>query len=346
MRPPWAWRRRPMRLPGVVSGASSSDPVCVVHIVRHVNGLGWLRGFAESLRAHPPGIDYQLVLAMKGFASPGQARPYLEEVADLAPETLFFADSGFDLGTYFAAAARLRRHRYCFLKCQCRPLAAGWLARLEQAHNRPGVGQAGATGAWTSLHSWLTYTSGLPSAYRGLLPERRAVRELTASMQVEQGLIERPSLAHSLRMRLQTLPNVPEELFGFAPFPAPHLRSTAFVIEHAALTELELFVVRTKIDTFALESGRRSVTSQLQGIGLTSLVVDRAGRTYGPRDWHRSRTFMQGDQEGLLVAENQTLCYADGDLEERRLLSACAWGPYADPAPRSEDPLDAALRAA
>ncbi|MGD0453154.1 MAG: hypothetical protein ABSB69_06115 [Solirubrobacteraceae bacterium] len=346
MRPPWARHRRPLVLPGPPSQASSTDPVCLVHIVRKVNGLSWLQGFADALRAHPPGTDHELVLAMKGFSSPGQARPYLDEVADLAPEALFFEDRGFDLGTYFAVARRLRRHRYCFVKCQCRPLVDGWLAKLDAALDRPGVGQAGSTGSWASLHSWLMYSTGLPSAYRSLLPPRQAVREVIAAMQVEQGVIEQPSAAHSIRMRLRTLPNVPEELLGFRPFPAPHMRLTAFVITHAALSELRLFEIHAKGDTLALESGRQSLTAQLQRMGCTSLVVDRAGSVYEPEQWHRSRTFMQGDQEGLLVAENHTLCYSEGDLARRRFLSSSAWGSFADPAAPREDSLDAALRAA
>jgi hypothetical protein len=346
MRPVWARHRRPLTLPGASSQASASDPVCLVHIVREVNGVGWLRGFADALRAHPPGADYELVLAMKGFSSAGQAHPYLEEVADLAPTTLFFEDRGFDLGTYFAVAQRLRRHRYCFVKCQCRPLVDGWLAKLDAALERPGVGQAGATGSWASLHSWLMYSSGLPSAYRGVLPPRESVREAIAAMQVEQGTIERPSAAHSIRMRLRTLPNVPEELLGFRPFPAPHMRLTSFVITHAALSELGLFEIHVKGDTLALESGRQSFTAQLQRIGCTSLVVDRAGCVYEPAQWHLSRTFMQGDQEGLLVAENHTLCYSEGDLARRRFLSSSAWGAFADPAPPQEEQLDAQLRAA
>jgi hypothetical protein len=337
--PPWNWPRRPLSLPGPAPGASSADPVCILHIVREVNGVGWLREFAESLRANPPGIPFELVLAMKGFSSPARARPYLDEVADLAPEALFFEDSGFDFGIYIASAARLRRDRYCFLKCQCRALVPGWLAMLDGALHRPGVGMAGATGAWTSLHSWLTYSTGLPSAYRGLLGPLRTVRELVAAMQVQQGTIERPSVGRSVRMRLQTLSKVPEELFGFAPFPTPHMRGTAFVIEHAALGELNLFEVRTKTDTFALESGRQGITTQLEQMGCSSLVVDRAGAVYAPQEWPRSRTFMQGDQEGLLVAENQTLCYTHADLAGRRFLSTCAWGPHAAPAPPREDPL-------
>lgn len=292
-----------------------------------------LREFAAAWRAHPPGCDCELVFLVKGFASPVQAKPYLDEVADLAPQIHFVPEGGFDLGSYFDAAARLRRHRYCFVKSQSRPLVDGWLAKLDAALACPGVGQVGATGSWASAHSWMMYSMGLPSAYRSLLPARRQVRGLVANLDVERGAIERPSMAHSIRMRLKTLPNVPKEFFDFGPFPTPHLRTTSFMITHAVLRELRLFEVRTKMDTLMLESGRNSITHQLERMGLSSLVVDRAGAVYEPDRWHRSRTYYQGDQEGLLVAEDHTDSYEAGDLARRSFMSRDVWGKHADPSP-------------
>jgi hypothetical protein len=124
---------------------------------------------------------------------------------------------------------------------------------------------------------------------------------------------------------------MPRTLLGYPPFPAPHLRSNVFMITHDALREMPLLAVYSKLDTSMLESGRKSITRRLQRNGLVSLVVDRAGTVYAPEQWHRSRTFWQGDQEGLLVADNQTLAYARGDLARRRLLSASAWGSHAAP---------------
>jgi hypothetical protein len=86
-----------------------------------------------------------------------------------------------------------------------------------------------------------------------------------------------------------------------------------------------------KQDAYKLENGRRSITRQLQRKGLRTLVVDRHGAVYDHEQWHHSRTFWQGDQEGLLVADNQTRWYADADADRRRLLSGFAWGPEADP---------------
>ncbi len=340
MRPPWAWRRIPLALTESSPGLGSSDPPCVVHLVREVNGVGALRGFAEALRAHPPGIGCELVLALKGFTSFAHARPYLDEVADFAPETLFFEDRGFDLGVYFAAAARLRRDRYCFVNSFSRPLVDGWLAKLDAALGQPGVGQVGATGAWASGHSWFTYSMGLPSAYRGLMPPAPAARALLRGPELERNGRQRRSVQTTVRARLTTLRELPGALFHYEPFPSPTLRSNTFMIAHKTLRELPLFVVRNKQDAYSLEGSRESLTRRLEQIGLSSLVVDRAGAVFGPDQWDRSRTLWQGDQEGLLVADNQTLHYTNGDFDLRHLLSTLAWGICADPNP----PADAAER--
>ena len=54
-----------------------------------------------------------------------------------------------------------------------------------------------------------------------------------------------------------------------------------------------------------------------------------------PERWAQSRTFWQGDQEGLMVADNQTCLYSNGAPERRRLLSAFAWGREAEPPRRA-----------
>ena len=304
---------------------------CLVHLVREVNGLRPLREFAAALREHPPGIDHELVLAMKGFTSTGSARPYLKEVEDLAPRVVFFPDRGLDLGVYFATADLLRRERYCFVNSNGRPLVTGWLAKMDAALQPPGVGQVGATGSWASQRSWLMYSMGLPSAYRGLMPSPQVARRQMLGMELERHKIEQRSLADRVRTRARTLAGVPEGLLGVERFPAHHIRPNAFMIKHSALTGLELFVVRNKTDTSSLEVGRRSITRQLQEMGLTSLVVDSAGAAYEPDRWDRSCTLYQGDQQGLLVADNQTHFYAHGDEERRSVLSTIAWGPRANP---------------
>jgi hypothetical protein len=302
-----------------------------VHLVRAANGLEPFAGFLDSWRRHPPGADCDLVLALKGFEGAEEAQPYLARARDLRPEALFFADEGLDLGVYFAAAARLRRNRYCFLNSYSEPLVEGWLAKLEAALAQPRVGMAGATGSWASTRSWVAYSLRMPSPYRGLLPERQLARRVFLEIDLERAGAHERSCWESLQAKLRTLPAMFEQVLAFEPFPAYHLRTNAFMISHATLARLRLRAIRRKMDAYVLENGRASITRQVQRLGMRTVVVDRAGALYDHEQWDRSYTLWQGDQEGLLVADNQTRSYARGGADRRRVLSAFAWGARADP---------------
>jgi hypothetical protein len=132
---------------------------------------------------------------------------------------------------------------------------------------------------------------------------------------------------------LRTLPPMPEQLLRFQGFPAHHLRTNAFMAERALFSRLRIGAVPRKMDAYLLESGRHSLTRQVHALGLRTLVVARDGSTFDHHDWPRSRTLWQGDQEGLMIADNQTRMYASGGLDRRRLLSAFAWGTLGDPRP-------------
>ncbi len=66
------------------------------------------------------------------------------------------------------------------------------------------------------------------------------------------------------------------------------------MIAHSTLAGLRLHEVREKADAYALESGRHSLTRQVQRDGLRAVVVDRAGENYEQDRWHLSHTFWQG----------------------------------------------------
>jgi hypothetical protein len=301
--------------------------LCVAHLVRAANGLQPFHAFLDSYRTQPAGRDHELVLLLKGFESDAAAQPYLDAAADITSEVLRVSDVGLDLSAYFTLAGRLDAGAFCFLNSHSRVLARGWLEHLAAALERPGAGVAAATGSWGSQLDYLRYQLGLRSPYAAVYQDREATHRGFLAMSPGaryRGVGARGILSAWTYLR---------QLRRFGRFPAPHVRTNAFVIHRETLLGLELPHIRGKLDAYAFESGRRSLTAQVQTLGLRALVVGGDGRAYDVRDWPDSATLWQGDQENLLVADNQTASYANADLERRTLLSRYAWADRARPAP-------------
>lgn len=125
----------------------------------------------------------------------------------------------------------------------------------------------------------------------------------------------------------------------FPPFPNPHVRTNAFMLERERMLALDWTVARGKSSAHRLESGTRGITRQLLADGLEPRVVGRDGRGYAPLEWPHSRTFRSGDQGNLLVADNRTRQYDEADPPRRAELARMAWGEAAAlsarPAPAS-----------
>jgi hypothetical protein len=309
-----------------------------VHLVRAVNGLSPFRAFLASYAGQRPGISHELVLLFKGFASERDADPYMALAAGLDARTMFIGDEGLDLSAYQLAAERLGRDHYCFLNSFSTILAPDWLSHLYRAVQAPGVGLVGATGSWGSIRSYQRFMLGFGGPYGRVFPERRAtVATLEALVAGERA----PALESQ---RGTTVPVISfarallGQARGFAPFPAPHIRTNAFMISGELIAELALPAMRDKNDTYRLESGRRSITARVARLCLAARVVGRDGVSYSPSDWPGSRTFWQGEQENLLIADRQTAYYTRGSRAEREVLAGFAWGDRAEggPAGRSQ----------
>jgi hypothetical protein len=114
---------------------------------------------------------------------------------------------------------------------------------------------------------------------------------------------------------------------GFDPFPNPHLRTNGFMIERALMLDLDWPAPRSKVDAWALESGKRSISRQVWERGLDVRVVGRDGAAYPSERWRESATFRSGDQSNLLIADNRTRQYDEADAAMRARLEQMAWGP-------------------
>jgi hypothetical protein len=112
----------------------------------------------------------------------------------------------------------------------------------------------------------------------------------------------------------------------FPTFPNAHIRTNAFMLARDLLLDLDWGSIRTKLDTWKLESGHDSITRQVRKRGLDTCVVGRDGHAYGPDRFFESRTFRRGSQPNALIADNRTKEFDEAPPRRRRWLFELAWG--------------------
>jgi hypothetical protein len=116
-------------------------------------------------------------------------------------------------------------------------------------------------------------------------------------------------------------------------FPNPHIRTNAFMIRRDVFLNISRGALSTKQECYELECGINSLTVQIKRMGLQPVVVDLHGRAWREPDWRLSRTFLSGDQENNLIADNVTRRYATAKSKWRRQAAFDAWGegaPYVE----------------
>jgi hypothetical protein len=262
-----------------------------------------------------------------GFRSDDDLTAWRTLLADLDHDELRLERPVLDLAAYRKAAEYVPARRYCFLNSYSMVRADGWLETLERALNEPDVGLVGASGSWGSIRSYNRFILGLGGRYARVFDDRReTITTLTAVAARQDSSVPRGGHA-PLRFARELL----ERSHGFGPFPAPHIRTSAFMLEADMLRGLTVPELKHKADALRLESGRNSITAQVERRGVTAAVVGRDGRAYSSEEWPASGTFWQADQGNLLIADKQTEDYELGDATARVALSRYAWGEAAAP---------------
>ncbi len=274
--------------------------VAVVYIARGIGaGLPAVEEFFDAYLRFPPGYPHRLVIIAKGWEAVPGLPGLIEQVKAIGAELVTLPDDGFDWGAYMRIAPELKETYVCLLNTHSRPMVTGWLALLLQPALLPGVGAVGATGSWGSMSaSWPLFEPD-PSSL-ALYPARLAL-----------------SLIRFCR-----------NLGKFSPFPNPHLRTNALLVNRELFVSFcsDHDVPRSKRDAHTMESGRRGFTSHLKSLGLRTLVVGADGIAYAPDAWINSGTFRVPDQSNLLVSDNQTRYYQQAGCQLKRRLENAAWG--------------------
>ena len=270
--------------------------ICVVHLVRRKNGIEPFRNFIKSYLENSAGINHELLILYKGFTGKTDILPYENVLSDVPHSLLEISDRGFDLQSYFVAAEACRNKYCCFLNSFSVILDKDWLLKLYKHISESGVGLVGVTGSWGSI-------------------SRRRVRN-------EENISYWMKFLRKIRKVFLSR--------YFDAFPNYHIRTNSFIISRDIMLRIHQGVILTKIQAYYLESGKHGITRQVEEMGLKPLVVGRDGRGYEKDKWDISNTFWRGEQENLLISDNQTRKYDTGNLIWRQKWELFAWGETAE----------------
>lgn len=333
--------------PGIQSRAELTAPeerkasAAVVHLARCVNGHDALQGFLRSYAAFSPGIEHDLVVVLKGYEGDAGARALaMNALAPHRARILEIPDQGLDLDAYRDAAGAFEYEYYCFLNSYSRIAADDWLAKLIRVARLPNVGIAGATGSYRSILSdelggvreiLARRIRRLFRPYRDVAhDEKEQDSNPVASGAEISGHISSPSdrpsdLWNSLRNLPKRVTWTLQVLWLFPQFPNAHVRTNGFVLSRQIMDRLRWPRTVSKTGAYCLESGKRSLTAQVAKMGLAPMLVGKDGRGYSVEEWPTSGIFWQGDQENLLLKDNQTFEYELASADDRRRLYGLVW---------------------
>ena len=277
--------------------------LCVIHLVRAINGVRPLEKFLQSYETHPAGVDHELLLVFKGFQNERVPPEYEVLLQRVSHRRVHVPDFGFDITSYFRAAERATADMLCFLNSFSVILADGWLSKLHRAALDPGAGVVGATGS-----------------YQGTQANRRLARDVA-------NVIGRPAWVRFL-LWFPVVAKLNTWRLGrsFPYFPNPHVRTNAFMLRREMMVALHPKEVRTKRQSFEFESGKNGMTRQILAMGKSAYVVGRDGAMYDVKEWWKSGTFWVAEQENLLVGDNQTRRYLTANTRARQVYTRLAWG--------------------
>jgi hypothetical protein len=288
----------------------------VVHLVWAPLGTEPLAEFLASYRRFPAGVEHRLAIIYNGFRSGQEREPFRRLLGGIDHDEVETPVPMQDIPAYFQAAREVDGEFLCFLNSYSQPLAEGWLARLYDVARAPGVGVAGATGSWESRYANLC---------RDCAPGHRFLLHVGGSWVRRR---ERAGIRRYLAQRRE----LRRARAAFAPFPNPHLRSNAFMLRREVMLRLRCGPIRSKLDALAFESGRDSMTRQIQAMGLGVRVVGADGVAYAPEEWARSCTFRMCAQKNLLVSDNRTREYLALSAQGRAAARRLTWGAEASAA--------------
>lgn len=287
--------------------------LCVVYLVRYKNDLEQFQHFLDSYQRNAAGVEHDFLIVFKGFSQSEDLGEYRKILKSFTYISYEISDEGFDLTAYFSAAKTFgNQYRFfCFFNSFSEILDEDWLLKLYQPALMQDVGIVGASGSLQS-HRKGSQLSLIKEVY---IVSKNHFKLYEKKVFLKQLILSMVAGYDYCRSQLK---------LGF--FPNCHIRTNAFVISSNLMKSLSCPLLKEKMDAYTLESGRGGISRQIISMRKRLILVGKDGKFYDEKDWYKSNTFWQSNQENLLIADNQTRDYQYGTLERRRFLSTSAWG--------------------
>jgi hypothetical protein len=303
--------------------------VGVIYLYRFAEGESPILRFLESYRKYPAGIEHDFYVVFKGFPDEATLVAGRALFANISFTPIEQDDSGYDIGSYLKAAKIVSNGRLMFLNTFSQILSSDWLRYFDRALSMQKVGLVGATG------SWQANTSSYEAAIVNLLRcdwRWQNIRRWPQRLAEHSGLdgddqpdVHRKKHKRTLRSFVLAPLEYTRRFFEYGRYPNPHIRTNAFMIERKLFLSLKSSAFISKHDVYKFESGRKSLTRQILASGLKPIVVGRNGTMYEISEWRSSSTFWTNEQHNLIIADNRTVGYAQGEQTFRTKLENRAW---------------------
>jgi hypothetical protein len=315
-------RRMPAYGRNFYKGPRILPDIGVLYLYRFTEDGILVRNFLDSYRDHPAGLEHDLYVIFKGFPDRKALASARALFGTLPINPIVLDDSGFDIGSYIAAAKAVPNRRLIFFKASNRILASNWLFHFDRALSLPRAGVVGATGSWEAYASDIE--GALITALRRIRYRPNDNRSRVAAEAVARnGEWQRPKRA--LKLYVLSPFYYFYYLYQSGRYPNPHIRPNSFMIERDRFLSLRVPSFLSKNDALQFESERGSMTRQILAQGLRPLIMDRTGKVYDVPEWNSSNTFRSGGQVNLIVEDNRTREYASANPEFKRVLENQAW---------------------
>lgn len=332
--------------------------IAVIYLARSAEGsILDVAKFFASYQKYPAGIPHSLYVIRKGFGERTGAEKGIEVITEPFGPTFFdVPDDGFDINAYLEISHHIDEDYVCFFNTFSEILAPNWLKFLSEQVIRPNVGIAGCTASYESLITshramskavWLSVVKKVefdPHLYDFFQPEIDNHTSLWKDQSDALGLSS-TDLEYGNRFtenRFKSLDADFEEgwqsaidkggpleiLANFQPFPNPHIRSNGFIIDRKRLLQIAPRIEYTKDACVKFESGIEGLSARILAEGQDLILIDKKGKAFNQNNWWKSLTFRLGNQEDLIVSDNQTNKFEELSEKLRIRDSYFSWGRY------------------